>query len=349
MVSNRFAYSALPAVDTGSDAPDAWPPGWDYPGPPWPPGYPEVIDYRTAVYFARLTSTETFTFDPTVTSVETVYMESSPNINSGTPLTGNAFSVSIAAGEYFPYFLAFVPEYITNLTMTDDKVDRVYLSNMPGLLTVNLTNNDLTTIDASENSLLTDLIVTGNSNLTSYSLPASIEYLSLSQTGITGAQDLSSYSNLDTLTIVGNSITSLNLSGLTNLQILSVGFGVGGGSTITSLDISTNTSLIRLIAEDMDFTTIDISNNTVLDTLWMSYTQLDDIDISSNPLLNRVQLAACGLDQTAVDHVLSELDDFGLSGGTLDLSGAGNAIPSAQGLADALALTGKGWTVTVNS
>lgn len=55
------------------------------------------------------------------------------------------------------------------------------------------------------------------------------------------------------------------------------------------------------------------------------------------------------LTQTAVDTVLARLVASGQTGGTANLSGGTNAVPSATGLSHRVTLVGRGWTVTVNT
>ena len=73
------------------------------------------------------------------------------------------------------------------------------------------------------------------------------------------------------------------------------------------------------------------------------------VDLSGCPGQNymTIWLAGCGLTQGAVDDLIDTLDGFDTSYGGLDLTG--NAVPSIAGVAASDALTGRAWTVSLET
>lgn len=71
------------------------------------------------------------------------------------------------------------------------------------------------------------------------------------------------------------------------------------------------------------------------------------VDLTGRTTLTSIDLHANSLDRGAVDAVLVEVNSWATSNGYLDLSGAGNAAPSATGLTARTALLARGWTVLV--
>ena len=47
----KWAYAALVAATPAVTVPDDWPDGWDFPGPPWPPGFEDDEDDGGISYF----------------------------------------------------------------------------------------------------------------------------------------------------------------------------------------------------------------------------------------------------------------------------------------------------------
>jgi len=93
---------------------------------------------------------------------------------------------------------------------------------------------DLTSLDISNNTLLTELRVYKN-KLTSI--------------------DVSNHTALSTLSVSDNDLTSLDVSNNTALSVLYCAV-----NNLTSLDVSNNTALTRLRCFDNNLTSLDISN-----------------------------------------------------------------------------------------
>lgn len=81
---------------------------------------------------------------------------------------------------------------------------------------------------------------------------------------------------------------------------------------------------------------VDLHNNRLTSVILTGCNGLGDIDLSFNRL-----------DQTAIDNILSTVASWGTSHGTIDLRN--NTAPSAAGTASAATLTGRSWTVYVDS
>jgi Leucine-rich repeat (LRR) protein len=105
----------------------------------------------------------------------------------------------------------------------------------------------------------------------------------LSISDFTGLED---FTNLTSLNVGNNNITSIDLSNLPLLEFLRV-----DGNPLTSLDISTNTALVDLRCSFVSaMTSIDISNNTLLETAHISNNSIASLDVSNNPLLYWLQI-----------------------------------------------------------
>ena len=109
-------------------------------------------------------------------------------------------------------------------------------------------------------------------------------------------------------------------------------------SSITALDVN-GKSLTALTG---------LSSLTALATLDCSSNSLAALDVSGNDLLTNLDASANALTETEVNNILIALDGFGLSSGTVDLSGGTNSAPSGAGSTAATNLTGKSWSVTTN-
>ena len=127
------------------------------------------------------------------------------------------------------------------------------------LTNLNVSMNQLTSLDVSANTALTSLDVSGN-QLTSL--------------------DVSKNTALTSLGANGNQLTSLDVSANTALTSLSV-----YNNQLTSLDVSANTALTSLGANGNQLTSLDVSANTALTNLDVSYNQLTSLDVSANTAL----------------------------------------------------------------
>ncbi|MFK5879885.1 MAG: T9SS type A sorting domain-containing protein [Flavobacteriaceae bacterium] len=142
-------------------------------------------------------------------------------------------------------------------------------------------NNNLTTLDVSQNVVLTfldcsdnpivTLDVTQNTNLeTLYCATNSLSTLDITQN-----------TSLIFLDCNGNSLTTLNLTQNTDLENLRC-----YDNQITNLDLSLNTFLFDLDCGNNLLTTLDLSLNTDLGSLVCGNNSLSGLDLSSNTALD---------------------------------------------------------------
>ena len=155
--------------------------------------------------------------------------------------------------------------------------------------------NQLTSLDVSKNTALTDLSC-GNNQLTSLDVSGctALTDLSCGNNQLTSL-NLSRNTALETLYCDDNQLTSLDVSGCTALTDLSC-----GNNQLTSLDLSRNTALTTLRCSNTRLTTLDLSRNTALTFLDYSYNdQLTSLDLSKRTSLTG--LVCSGNQLTSLD------------------------------------------------
>lgn len=196
--------------------------------------------------------------------------------------------------------------------------------------------------------------------------------MAASITSIIGLQNLS---NLQDFRADWNSLTTVNLSGLSNLTYVDVSDSEIPGTSnpsLTSINLTGCTALQELRLDDNDFSA-GIPNLTGLTSLtWLDLDQCGitgNVDLSMLPALtgfdlggnagvtsvnlpessfNDVNINNAALTEASVNYILGWLDGGGATNGYVDLSGGTSAIPTGDGLTAKSNLEGKGWTVNVN-
>ena len=170
-------------------------------------------------------------------------------------------------------------------------------------------NNQLTTLDVSENKALT-LLTCDNNELTSL--------------------DVSGNTALMTLSCGFNKLESLNVSGSAALTYLSC-----DNNKLTSLNVSGNPNLTNLYCGSNQLTSLNVSGNHNLTNLYCGSNQLTSLDLSNTKVTDRGKLDTNGnqyplnLEDNKYKFDLSELKQYGfevdkvlnnnlnLSGGTI--------------------------------
>ena len=143
-------------------------------------------------------------------------------------------------------------------------------------------NNQLTALDVSKNTALTQLWCSAN-RLT--------------------ALDVSKNTALTYLDCYGNQLTALDVSNNTALTGLQC-----SGNQLTALDVSKNTNLIHLYCSNNQLTTLDVSKNTALTQLGCSGNQITTLDLSKNTALTRL---VCDFTITSADNTFEfNIADF---------------------------------------
>jgi hypothetical protein len=200
-------------------------------------------------------------------------------------------------------------------------------------------------------------------------------------TSIAGLQNLT---NLQQFKADFNSLTSIDLSGMSSLTLVDISDNDvpgAGTNSLASINLSGCTSLEELYLDDNDFSggfpnlsgldslrKIDFDQCGITGSVDLSdLPALEGIDLSSNEGITEIIISStqpigdnnqeflvnnCALTQTAVDNILVALADSAISDGYIDISNNGvgggtNAAPGAAGLAALTVLAGKGWSYDV--
>lgn len=139
-----------------------------------------------------------------------------------------------------------------------------------GLKELDCYNNQLTSLDVSNNPLLGSLHC-GNNHLTTLNVNSNPLLKSLD----CGNSDNDGWSD--------NQITSLDVSNNPALESLDC-----YNNQLTSLNVSNNPLLESLHCSNNQLTTLDVSSNLLLKTLWCGGNQLAALDVSNHPKLIRL-------------------------------------------------------------
>lgn len=202
--------------------------------------------------------------------------------------------------------------------------------------------------------------------------------MSASITSITGLQNLV---NLQRFVADWNSLTSVNLSNLTELTWVDISdceiLGTEGQHSLTSVNLTGCIALEELRLDDSTLSVVtstgfpnfaglpnlkrfdfDGCNITGDIDLSQASSTLLGIDLNDNFGITSVQLPEAYLDsvnlhdtaltETAVNNILQWLDGSGVENGSVDLAGGTSSPPSGNGITAADSLISKGWNVFVN-
>jgi len=174
-------------------------------------------------------------------------------------------------------------EYFTSLTYLNccnNNLTSLDVSNNTALTTLYCYNNNLTSLDVSNNTALTTLYCYNN-NLTSLDVSNNtmLTYLDCTNNNLTSL-DVSKNTALTELYCYTNNLTSLDVSNNTVL-----GYLYCHTNNLTSLDLSKNTALTYLECHNNNLTSLDVSNNTALKKLSCDNNKLTSLDVSKNTAL----------------------------------------------------------------
>jgi hypothetical protein len=133
---------------------------------------------------------------------------------------------------------------------------------------LNIRNNNVTTIDLSNNTLLTNLNAVSN-NLT--------------------ALDITNNPLINDLRVEVNAIATIDLSNQLDLKILQI-----NNNQLTALDVSNNPLIERFRANNNMITALDLSNNTSLLEVLVQNNQLETLNIQNGANTNITKFTATG-------------------------------------------------------
>ena len=108
----------------------------------------------------------------------------------------------------------------------------------------------------------------------------SITSLHVFSSSISDLTGIEGFTNLESLNIEDNKLTSLDVSKNLSLTTLNC-----GKNKLTNLDISKNISLVEVLCGNNQLTELDVSNNTALIVLHCGFNQLKNLDITKNKQL----------------------------------------------------------------
>ena len=171
----------------------------------------------------------------------------------------------------------------TELTINNGNIKSVVgIESFVNLESLDLDNNAIEAIDVLNLSKLTVL---------------SCEYNTLTDIKINGLSGLINvycrYNNLSTINLSGlsslvvlatdhnPSLASLDLSALSNLQVLDI-----GDCNFLIINLDNNTNLTQLYCSANKLYYLDVTKLSKLDTLWMRGNQIPSINLTGNPMLN---------------------------------------------------------------
>jgi len=181
-------------------------------------------------------------------------------------------------------------------------------------------NNELTTIDISALTQLSDLNLRNN-NLTTITLGTAINLtnLNLRNSALTTI-DLSDAPNLNSLLLGGNPLGTIDISDLTNVTFVDC-----RNCGLEEINTQNNTSLIELSLANNNISSIDISTNINLTNLSIENNDLDSIFIPENTSLSFLNINQNNI--TAIDLENRESLSFLYVGGNniseIDASSSG--------------------------
>ncbi len=159
-----------------------------------------------------------------------------------------------------------LPYDIEQLSCRNQEIeDTSGISHLVSMTTLDLQNNNISSIDITSNDKL--------------------EYLDISNNQLTEL-DISSNYKLNTLILSNNSISAIDLSKNPLLQTVYL-----SSNNITSIDLANNSEIVNLKLTSNQIASIDLSNNTSITDIDLSKNHLKSIDLSSNTQLQEIELA----------------------------------------------------------
>lgn len=186
------------------------------------------------------------------------------------------------------------------LDLSDNELTSIDFSKNEFLKIVTLKNNQLISVVKNTVSLRKFNVYNNKLNEINVSDNVNLELLDASSNKLTSI-DVSSNTNLETLNLSSNDISDIDLSNNVTLKVLNM-----TSNKISSIDLSKNISLTHISLDNNKLTTIDLSNNEKLNNIQLVSNNLSSINIGNKPELKLIQL---------YDNNLSYIDFSGINGG----------------------------------
>ena len=175
---------------------------------------------------------------------------------------------------------------LTDLFCKNNELTSLNVTNNTALTQLICENNQLTSLDLSNNIVLDELQCQFNL-FTSLDFSNNIDlgYLICSDNQLTNL-DVSQNIALSVLICENNQLSNLDVTNNNALSLLNC-----GQNLLTNLDVSENNVLTFLDCSDNPFTSIDVSANLALQALYCKNNQLTSIDVTNNPALTELRFA----------------------------------------------------------
>jgi len=152
---------------------------------------------------------------------------------------------------------------------------------------------------------------------------------------------ISDFSLITDIACTNQSLTACDVSRFENLEYLDI-----SNNLIDSFDISQNIELVNLNISNNQINSLDITNNVNLIDLNISNNQITNLDITNNVNLLYLDISNNLFLSNNINEILIQLDEHGLSNGTLDYSN-NPENPIGDNAAFAYSnLVNKGWVIT---
>ncbi len=185
--------------------------------------------------------------------------------------------------------------FITSMDIDSEGIsDLTGIEAFVSLQELDCSDNNLTTLDVSKNTMLHSLSC-DNNQLTSLNVSECTLLTTLDvEDNLLSSIDISTNVLLENLDLEDNNLTELDITGLTKLMDLDV-----EGSELTAIDLSQNTLIEDLDLDDNQFGSIDLTNNTAL-----TRADLDDNSLLTEVTFgNASNLATVYVDKTALETI----------------------------------------------
>ena len=186
-----------------------------------------------------------------------------------------------------------LPKNITELSMNNNLLVDVNLSEYTNLKFIQIEKNNLTNIKFNENILYNSVEVSNNklkklhinnclkliaefNNIEDFFVDTTIVFLNLQNNNLQNI-NLQNMVNLQKLNLSFNNLSNINLNDCINLDTLYI-----YNNKLQNIDISNNVKVITLFANNNKLTSINLHNNLLLTNLILNENEISVIDISKN-------------------------------------------------------------------